>query len=194
MAKRTTFFHVYGLALALPMVSSLSTVGAAADNTTVPPALTTSAGQPAPIETKAYVDQAAAADLFEIESSKLAQQKSKNTQVQAFAKMMIHDHAASTAKLKTILKAGRMDEPPSTLPPDLQTQLDGLKAQSGETFDAAYVKAQLEGHQAALQLHQSYAATGTDKKLRAFAAQTAKVVQKHLDHVQMLAKKLNIAA
>lgn len=199
MKKRVALARAHGVAVALPLALSLSAIAAFADSTTSAPgtsapALTTSAGQPAAIETKAYIEQAAAADRFEIDSSKLAEERSKDKQVQAFAKMMVHDHTASTAKLKADLKASKMDAPPASLPADLQTQLDGLKAESAENFDAAYIKAQLQAHQSALQLHQSYAAKGADKKLRSFAAQTATVVQKHLDQVQMLAKKLNIGA
>jgi putative membrane protein len=155
---------------------------------------TTSAPQAAPVETKTYVDKAAAGDLFEIESSKLAIQKTKNTQIRSFAQMMVRDHTASTTKLMAILKKEKADSPAATLDPDHQAQLDSLKSESDADFDAAYVKAQLQAHQDALTLHRSYAAGGADKSLKAFATNTAKIVQTHLDHVQTLAKKLNIPA
>jgi putative membrane protein len=155
--------------------------------------ITSSSSQSTPIATKSYVDKAAAADLFEIESSKLALEQSKNSNVRAFAQMMIHDHTASTTKLKATLKKEKADGPPAVLDPEHQTQLDSLKSQSGESFDNAYVKAQLKGHQDALALHQNYAASGADKELKAFAASTAKIVETHLTHIEALAKKLNVS-
>jgi len=165
---------------------SLDVSAAWADSTTP------SGSSTAPLETRTYVTQAAAADQFEIESSKLALTQSKNADIHKFAQMMIHDHTASTDKLKAVLKKEKADEPAAALDAGHQAQLDSLKSQAGESFDAAYIKAQLQGHQDALSLHQSYAASGADKGLKAFAANTAKVVQMHLSHVQALAKKLNM--
>jgi putative membrane protein len=167
-----------------------SSMTALADSTTT--TQNTTATPAPPIETRTYVKKAAMGDLFEIDSSKLALQKSKDAQIRSFAQMMIRDHTASTAKLAAILKREKADAPSTTLDPDHQAQLDALNAESGASFDTAYVKAQLQGHQDALTLHQTYAASGSDKRLKAFAASAAKVVQMHLDHVQALAKKLNI--
>jgi putative membrane protein len=154
---------------------------------------TNSATQASPIETRTYVDKASAGDLFEIESSKLALQKSKSPDIRTFAEMMIRDHTTSTAKLTAVLKKEKADEPPAALDPDHQAQLDGLKSESAGSFDDAYVKAQLQGHQDALALHQNYAAAGADKRLKVFAADTAKVVKLHLTHIEALAKKMNIS-
>lgn len=176
-----------GLLLAIPataLADSAATTQDSGQNSGATPAT--------PIETRTYVGKAAMADLFEIESSKLALQKTKDAGIRSFAQMMIRDHTASTSKLTAILKREKADVPSSTLDADHQAQLDSLKAASGTGFDAAYVKAQLQGHQDALTLHQTYAASGSDKRLKAFAASTAKVVQMHLDHAQALAKKLNI--
>lgn len=154
---------------------------------------TTSTIQTKPVETKAYVDQAAAGDRFEIDSSKLALEKSKNEDIRAFAQMMIRDHTASSAKLQALLKKEKMDEAPTGLDQNHQAQFDQISSQSNDEFDSSYVKAQVSGHEAALALHKSYAATGTDKGLKAFAAATAKIVAVHLEHVKLLAKKLNVA-
>jgi putative membrane protein len=154
---------------------------------------TSAAAPTAKMETRTYVEKAADADLFEIESSKLALQKSTTSDVRSFAQMMIKDHTASTEKLKATLKKEKMDAPPATLDPQHQAQLDRLKAEASTGFDNAYIKAQLQGHQDALSLHQDYAANGADKGLKAFAAKTEKIVQMHLDHVEALAKKKNVS-
>jgi len=62
-------------------------------------------------------------------------------------------------------------------------QLQGLQ---GASFDAAYGQMQYASHQEALAMHTAYAQSGTDPNLRAFAAQTAPVVEQHLAMSQRL--------
>lgn len=172
-------------ALAAGAGYSVSIPAASADESA--PALNTAAGQPSSLETAQYVNKAAMTDLFEIDASKLALQKTQNKAIRQFAEMMIHDHTASTAQLTKILKQKNLEAPPKALAPDQQSKLDNLKSLSGKEFDAAYLNAQVQGHQDALQLHQDYAASGQDKELKAFALKVSKTVQMHLDH----ARKLN---
>ena len=48
-----------------------------------------------------YAMMAAASDMYEIESAKLAMEKSENEEIDALAEMIITDHEKSTADLKT---------------------------------------------------------------------------------------------
>jgi putative membrane protein len=136
-----------------------------------------------------FVDKAAASDMFEIEAAKLAQTKSSNAEVQAFADMMIKDHTKSTADLKkAIVDSGAAVTPPAALPADMQSKLDALKASA--TFDKDYVSGQVDAHQQALDLLQRYAQDGDTPAIKAYAAATAPVVQTHLDHAKSLADKI----
>jgi putative membrane protein len=142
-------------------------------------------------ETKAatFVDKAAASDMFEIEAAKLAQTKSSNADVKAFADMMIKDHTKSTADLKkAIADSGAAVTPPAALPADMQGKLDALKASA--TFDKDYMAGQVDAHQQALDLLQRYAQDGDTPAIKAFAAATAPVVQTHLDRAKTLADKI----
>lgn len=128
-----------------------------------------------------FVTNAAASDMFEIDSSKLALTRTKNADIKAFAQMMIEMHTQTTAGLKkAIADSGQPLTPPAALPADLRTKLDVLGKASSADFDKAYMDAQVDGHQAALDLHTRYAAGGTVPALQAAAASTAPVVQEHL--------------
>lgn len=128
-----------------------------------------------------FVAKAAASDMFEIESSKLALTRSRNAEVKAFAQMMVDMHTKTTADLKAaITESGQPLVPPATLPQDMQTKLDDLGKASDADFDKAYMNAQVDGHQSALNLMTRYAADGDVPALKAAAGKTAPIVQDHL--------------
>ncbi len=139
-----------------------------------------------------FVAKAAASDMFEIESSKLALKMSKNADIKDFAKMMIDAHTKSTAALKAaIMASGQAITPPAALPDDLQKKLDDLKA--SKDFDKDYVSAQVDGHQAALDLMQGYANNGDVPQIKDFATNTAPVVQDHLTKIKAIKDKMDAA-
>jgi putative membrane protein len=128
-----------------------------------------------------FVAKAAASDMFEIESSKLALTRTKNADIKAFAQMMIDMHTQTTAGLKkAIADSGQPLTPPAALPADLQSKLDDLSKASDADFDKAYMDAQVDGHQAALDLMTRYASDGDVPALKDAAAKTAPIVQEHL--------------
>ncbi len=129
-----------------------------------------------------FVAKAAAGDMFEVASSKLALKRSTNADIKAFAHMMIEAHTKSTAALKkAIADSGQALTPPAALPQDKQDALDALVKADAKDFDKQYIDAQVGGHQAALDLMTRYAKDGDVAQIKAFAADVAPVVQMHLD-------------
>lgn len=138
-----------------------------------------------------FVAKAAASDMFEIESSKLALTRTKNADIKAFAQMMVDMHTQTTAALKkAIADSGQPLVTPTTLPDDLQDKLDDLAKASDADFDKAYMDAQVDGHQAALDLMTRYAADGKVPALQAAAASTAPAVQEHLTKAKAIRETL----
>jgi putative membrane protein len=135
-----------------------------------------------------FVMKAASSDMFETAAAKVAQTRSTNKDIKAFADMMITDHGKSTAGLKkAIADSGRTDlAPPATLPADLQSKIDDLNKADAKDFDKAYMDSQVDAHQNALNLLQRYAEDGDVPSIKAFAAATAPVVQTHYDHAKTL--------
>jgi putative membrane protein len=128
-----------------------------------------------------YVTKAAIGDLFEIQSSRLALRKSDDGKVKDFASRMVRDHTASSAKLKSIIKAGELPlVPPTKLDDAHQQMLDGLAGANGADFDKMYMEMQIKAHEEAVALHQGYAENGMEEKLKAFAKKTSMVVETHL--------------
>jgi len=134
-----------------------------------------------------FVAKAATGDMFEIESSKIALERSKNPDVKAFAQMMIDVHTKTTRGLgDAIANSGLTLTPPTALPQDRIDALADLREAKPEDFDKKYMDAQVDGHQAALDLMTRYAQDGDNASLKAAAMATAPVVQQHLDKAKAL--------
>jgi len=128
-----------------------------------------------------FVNAAASTDMFEIQAAKIAEKRSTNADVKAFAAMMIHDHTQSTAALKAAIAAsGQPLTLPIDLPGDKKAKIDELSAAAPADFDKTYIDSQIMAHQDALSVMQAYAANGNTPALKDFAAKIAPVVQMHL--------------
>lgn len=136
-----------------------------------------------------YVAQAAAADMFVIDSARLAANNAENPQVKDFARTMIADHTKASNELKTLAASMQPQLTiPSALPSEMQMQLDQLKDANGAAFDQMYLSQQIPAHQRALNLHRAYAQNGAEAQLKSFAEGTANVVQGHLTMAEQLAR------
>lgn len=136
-----------------------------------------------------FAAAAAASDLFEIESSKMAQAQAQSPDVKMFASMLVKDHTSSTAELKSIASKENIVLSPPTLAPDMQSKIDALKNAKGAAFDTLYLTQQVPAHEAALKLHQGYAQSGDNASLKAFASKTSTVVSKHLDEARTMSQR-----
>jgi putative membrane protein len=131
---------------------------------------------------QAFANTAAASDAFEIASSKLAANNSASAGVKKFATQMIAAHTESTVKLKSTASAlSPAITPDATLSPEQQGKVDALKAAKGGEFDTAYIADQVGAHEQALQLLQTYGASGDVAELKQFAAGLAPKVAAHLN-------------
>ena len=166
---------------------SLMANNMAADNGAMNAAADNSAA-PLPTDAASFIKTAAASDLYETESSKLALDKSKNKDVRDFAQMMITDHAKTTAGVKAAAAKANLTVSPPELSADQQKMMDTLQPLSGADFDKAYLAQQLPAHQQALALMQNYAAKGDTPALQDAAKTAIPIVEKHIDRLQAMNK------
>jgi putative membrane protein len=163
---------------------------ATADNTTADANVTDSAGgvtTGAAVAAPEFVTTAALSDMYEIESSKLALQKARSDAVKTFARQMIADHTATTAKLKGLLPtAGLTVTPPTALDERRAGLIADLQKATPEDFDTLYLDQQTQAHSEALTLMQNYATAGDNAALKGFAGETAPKIEMHYQMVQKL--------
>jgi len=132
-----------------------------------------------------YVDKAAIGDMFEIQSSQLALQKSQDDDVRDFAQMMVEDHNKSTSMIKNaVTESGANLEIPDSMDRKHEDMLKSLQQTPSGDFDEAYLNIQYDAHQEALQLHRSYANGGDDDALQNAAEMIVPVIEEHIDHLK----------
>lgn len=138
--------------------------------------------------TQDFITEAANSDMFEIQSSKLAEEK-KDTKATEFAKEMITDHTKTTDAIKTMVQSGKVKANiPTSLDSKHQSLIDKLKELNGDDFEKQYQSDQVSGHKDAVDLYKRYAQGGENAELKAFAQKTEPTLEKHLKMAQDLAK------
>lgn len=150
-------------------------------------AVTTAAVQTQPKTAQEFVDAAASGGLFEVESSKLALERSKSDAVKAFARMMIDDHTKANDELKAIATGASLNVP--TAPQD--GPADHLKAvqdAADADFDRTYIQHQTQAHDETVALFTAQAGSTQTPELAAFAARTLPTIKMHAEHARMLAQ------
>jgi putative membrane protein len=135
-----------------------------------------------------YVAKAAASDLYEIESSRLALDRAQRPAVREFARMLVTDHTRTTELVAAAARADGVTPLPPQLEPAQRTMLRQLQRHRGPGFDRVYLDQQLIAHQQALTLHRNYARNGAGNDLRRVARNATPVIQGHLGHARQLAR------
>ncbi len=128
---------------------------------------------------KAFVAKVSQGGMFEVEASKVAEDKASAQDVKDLASMEYHDHSLVGAKLANITKALGI-QTASSLNPDLQKRLDTLKGLSGATFDRAYLAEMMKVHNIDGGLFAQASKTASSSSLKAFAGETVLIVERHI--------------
>ena len=117
--------------------------------------------------------------LAEIDCGMLAQQRSKNPQVLAFASMVTKDHMAANAQLRELAAKNHVDLPATQNAAQAakKSQLTNL---NNDDFDRAYIEWQILAHKDAIDAFRTESESGDDKDARQFAMDTLPILRSHL--------------
>lgn len=139
------------------------------------------------IDADDFVDEVSAKGIAEVESAKLALEKSKSSDVQAFAQKMITDHSSANMQLAGIAARKNLEVSDEA---ELTTKAKKfiLEQRDGESFDEAYANNQVEAHKDTIELFER-AAVSDDAEIAAFAKQTLPKLKQHLQMAKTLADK-----
>ncbi|WP_350600264.1 DUF4142 domain-containing protein [Pseudomonas sp. 65/3-MNA-CIBAN-0223] len=156
-------------------------------------ALSTGMGTAFAATSNDFVDNAAAGGIAEIETSRLALEKSSSADIKAFANMMITDHSKANDELAALARKNDIEVPDTTTL--VKQAKEKILEVRDESFDAAYANNQVKAHEETIELFKKEANTVTDDKvkgateLKAFAQKMLPALEKHLAE----AKKLQAA-
>ena len=135
-----------------------------------------------------FVKEVAISDMFEIESSKLAEQKG-NAQEKSFAQQMITDHTKTSTELKGLVGEKKVEATlPTALDSSHQSKLDKLRNASGKDFSSDYNSYQVSAHEDAVSLFERYAKGGDNSALKDWAGKTLPALKHHLEMAENLNK------
>jgi putative membrane protein len=127
-----------------------------------------------------FMEQAAQNGFAEIEGSKLAQSKSGNDKVKAFAQQMIDDHTKANEELSALASKKNVKLPTEASTVQKSTA-KAMSALDGARFDRQYAETiGVKAHEDTLKMFQKAASGAKDPDVKAFAAKTVPALEQHL--------------
>jgi putative membrane protein len=151
--------------------------------TSAPAAQTSAAIAPGaslgPVDTY-FVTQTSQGTPFQVDSGRLAQTKGTTQAIRSYADLMVGSHITVNNALLAILKNKAPVPPPTLLKAAYATTVSTLQHETGETFDADYIRGQVNYQRGNTALYEYEIANGTDPDLKAFAQETLPKIQDHL--------------
>jgi putative membrane protein len=150
------------------------------------PAAAAGATKLAAADRKAIMDMGMS-NMAEVAMGKLAQSKSQNADVKAFADKMVTEHGAALTEVQTLAQLKGV-----TLPTELdakhKAQSAKLEKMSGDAFDKAYAKqGGVAAHKETLAKLKKAEKDTKDADVKAQVTKMIPVVEEHLKHAQEVA-------
>lgn len=136
-----------------------------------------------------FASEVASGNLFIIESSRLALEKSTNDESKSFAGTIIADRTQAMEDFRAVAKRIKVAWP-TALNDEHRALLDQLRTTSGDLFNGQYGQMQVQEHESAVTLLARYASHGQNQQFQQWAQNN---IQRMKDHLE-LAKKLTRTA
>lgn len=128
-----------------------------------------------------FVNAAAGAGAFIVESSRLAMQKQVSSGMRGYAEQMISAHGRSAAMLRTAAAGAATPVTPNgQLTPEYQAKMAFLAQRDGDRFESRFIQDHIIVHERTQQAMGNYARTGADPALKAHAAAMVPEIEGHL--------------
>jgi putative membrane protein len=128
---------------------------------------------------KAFVAKVSQGGMYEVELGKLAETKAQTQDIKDQGNTEAHDHMLVGDKLMSIVESNGM-EFPKQLNAEFQARLDAITALPSNKFESAYIEDMKKIHAADGAAFAKETTSGSNPDLKAFAAETYRIVQRHL--------------
>jgi len=135
-----------------------------------------------------FFQEMAQANMAEVQTGKLAQQKASSEEVKKFAEHMVQDHGKLLQEQQSMAKAKGVSLPKEPKK-EHQSALKKLQGASGSEFDRMYMEQMVKDHEKTLKTLQEAATSAKDPELKQAAEKAAPSVQKHLEMAKDIAEK-----
>lgn len=130
-----------------------------------------------------------AANTVDIDAGKLAESKTKNKEVRAFAQRMVADHSGvnkqAVALVRKLHVTPEENDTSKSLAQGGAAARDKLKGLSGSAFDKAYVDNEVSYHQTVLDaIDKTLIPSASNAELKALLTKVRPNIAAHLEHAQ----------
>lgn len=158
-------------------------------------ATATALAQSSPLDDAQIADVAVTANTVDIDGGKLAEKKSHNKGVQAFAKEMVTDHSRLNEQASALAKKIHLTPEPSdlsmSLKKDGELNMSKLTKLKGKAFDTAYIDNEVTMHQSVLDtLNKTLIPEAKNPELKHMLLKALPIIEEHLQHAKALQAKL----
>ncbi|TWI49233.1 putative membrane protein [Pseudomonas duriflava] len=134
-----------------------------------------------------FVDDATAKGIAEIETAKLALEKSQAQDIKKFAQMMIDDHTKMNDQLRQLAQQKKLEVADNAQLMDMAKKL--ILQVRDESFDPAYANNQVMAHEQTIEIYRNEANNGQDQELKALAKESLPKLEAHLQQAKALQSK-----
>lgn len=148
----------------------------------------TAAGPAGATTDEGFVSNAAIGGLYEVEAGRIASERSANPEVKALGQKMVADHTKAGAELKPIAERLNLAVP-AALDERHRGLIDNLRGATDQDFDRVYLQQQEAAHNETNALLSTYASSGGQADLKAWAEKTLPVIHAHQAAVDTLDEK-----
>jgi putative membrane protein len=138
---------------------------------------------------KSFIQDAYQDGLAEVDSAQMAQRKTGNADVKAFAEKLATDHTAANTQLKSLADSKKVStaSEPSMISKGKSKLMD---AKTGGDFDKAYIDDMVSDHKKDIEAFEKAATEAQDQDVKNFANQTLRTLKEHLSAAESIQAKL----
>jgi len=135
-----------------------------------------------------FIQAASQGNLAEVQTGKLALQKSHDAGVKQVAQHLINDHTKAQQQLATLARSLNVTVPSSPNSEQKAIYQKWSKL-SGTAFDNSYLHGELQDHVKTINLFQKEIKAGSNSSVKAYAQQTLPALASHESHLKQVAQQ-----
>jgi putative membrane protein len=146
---------------------------------------------PAPLDSTdvEFIRKAAMGGKMEVDLGNIAQSNAASDRVKNFGNMMVTDHSQANGELMQFAQSRNVVLSDS-LDKKMKDHMTSMQQMKGKAFDKHYMGMMVDDHVKDVKEFEKASTGAKDPDLRAWAAKTLPVLQKHLDSAKAIRPKL----
>lgn len=149
----------------------------------------TAGHRPEVVKADEFIRLAETGNMFEVQSGRLALDRSKRQDLHDFAQQMVNDHGKSSEQLRNLMQqdaALHGMQMPQDLDPQRQRWMEQLRAAADKDFDDLYIQSQREALLIQVDMFRNYAEAGDNAQLKEWAGKMLPALKQQLERIQKI--------